>query len=68
MTTVHTAPAISAAEQLRRRRVTNESIHSLKMEGLTVSDWHLANIDVFVTGDIELDELIARGRGASASE
>ena len=62
MTTVHTAPAISAEEQQRRREIADDSIHSLEMEGLTVSDRQLANIDDYVAGTIDMDELIARTR------
>ena len=62
MVTISTAAAVSAEAQLRRREIADESIHSLAMEGLTVSDWQLANIEEFVAGAIEIDELIARGR------
>lgn len=53
---------ISPEEQNRRQRSADESVHSLAMEGLTPSGWMLTAIDAYVHGEIELDELIARGR------
>lgn len=41
--------------------MVDDSIHSLEMVGLTVSDWQLANIDKYVAGTIELDELVSNG-------
>lgn len=54
--------AISLEEQSRRQLSADESGHSLTMEGLTPSGWMLTAIEAFVRGEIELDELIARGR------
>lgn len=62
MTTTHAAAAISAEERKRRREAVDDSIHSLEMEGLAVSDRQLANLDDFVAGVIEMDELLARTR------
>jgi Antitoxin VbhA len=61
MTANHDAAAIAAEEKQRRCENAQESVHSLAMEGLTVSDWQLVNIEQYVTGAIDMDELVRRG-------
>jgi len=48
-------------DQQRRRQMVEESIQSLAMEGLTVSEWQLANMELFIAGAIDLPELMTRG-------
>ena len=59
MAETHGASSGLSDKRLQRREMADDSIHSLEMAGLTVSDWQLANIDKHVAGTIELDELIS---------
>lgn len=55
-------------EEQSRQLSADESVHSLAMEGLTPSGWMLTTVKAYVRGEIELDELIARGRAPYYSD
>jgi hypothetical protein len=47
-------------DQAARERAVSEAVHSAGMEGLTLSDEALADAELYVVGEIDVDELIHR--------
>lgn len=59
MTTEHGSAARSAEE---RARLVAEAIHSNEMEGVPVPDDTRADADLYITGEITADDLVARAK------
>lgn len=55
--TTHVADVVQA-----RRRAVDEAVHSGEMEGLHVDRETLDDADRYVTGEIDVDELVRRTR------
>lgn len=49
-------PAITAAERARRQRITEQSEHSLRLEGMDESHFARGLAAKWVAGEITLDE------------
>ena len=45
-------------DRAARERAVSEAVHSAGMEGLTLSDEALADAELYVVGEIDVDELI----------
>lgn len=60
--TDHTPPAITDAEIARRRSVLEQAEHSGEMEGQPITAETRADGEDYVSGRIDVDELVARTR------
>lgn len=54
---------MSVPEQQERARRVAEALHSVRMEGLSVTDATYADAELYVAGAIDADELVDRTRG-----
>lgn len=61
-TTAGATDRITAAEMERRRQAVDASRHSAALEGLQVSEETRADEELYVAGDLTLDELGERIR------
>jgi uncharacterized protein YegP (UPF0339 family) len=61
MSTVHPVAENSREERLRRQRHVDNAVHSLALEGLTVSDEDIAAAAEYVDGAITAEEFVERG-------
>ena len=61
MSAVHAATEISLEERIRRQSYVDNAVHSLALEGLTVTDEDIAAAAEYVDGSITVDEFVNRG-------
>ena len=61
MNTVHAVVEISLEERLRRQSHVDKAVHSLALEGLTVTGEDIAFAAEYVDGTITVDEFVDRG-------
>ena len=62
MDTAHAVVEISLEERLRRQSHVDNAVHSLALEGLTVTGEDIAFAAEYVDGTITIDEFVDRGR------
>lgn len=61
MSAVHAAAEISLEERIRRQSHVDNAVHSLVLEGLTVSGEDITFAAEYVDGTITVDEFVDRG-------
>ena len=58
---IHAVVEISLDERLRRQSHVDKAVHSLALEGLTVTGEDIAFAAEYVDGAITVDEFVVRG-------
>jgi hypothetical protein len=53
---------VGTAAERARRRIVDEAIHSGEMEGLSITDAARADVEEFVSGRIDADDLVTRAQ------
>jgi len=53
---------VATAAERARRRIADEAVHSGEMEGLSITDGARADIEEFVAGRIDSDDLVTRAQ------